>query len=102
MRKERHNYTAKEKVSIIKQHLVERLPVSELCDKHDLQPNVFYRWLKEFFDNGAAAFDKDQSRIDNAQSEKIKKLEQKIAQKDNVLAELMYEHVQLKKSLGED
>lgn len=102
MRKERHNYTAKEKVSIIKQHLVERLPVSELCDKHDLQPNVFYRWLKEFFDNGAAAFEKDQSRIDNAQSEKIRKLEQKIAQKDNVLAELMYEHVQLKKSLGED
>lgn len=102
MRKERHNYTAKEKVSIIKQHLVERLPVSELCDKHNLQPNVFYRWLKEFFDNGAAAFEKDVSRIDNAQSEKIRKLEQKIAQKDNVLAELMYEHVQLKKSLGED
>ena len=102
MRKERHNYTAKEKVSIIKKHLVERLPVSELCEKHDLQPNVFYRWLKEFFDNGAAAFEKDVSRKDNAQSEKIRKLEQKIAQKDNVLAELMYEHVQLKKSLGED
>ncbi|OQB09059.1 MAG: Transposase [Parcubacteria group bacterium ADurb.Bin216] len=101
MRKNRHNYTAKEKVAIIKQHLVEHTTVSELCEKYKLQPTVFYRWLKEFFDNGAAAFEKDTSRKKNTQSEQIKKLEQKIAQKDSVLAELMYEHVQLKKNLGE-
>lgn len=101
MRKNRHNYTAKEKVSILKQHLVEHIAVSELCEKHKLQPTVFYRWLKEFFDNGAAAFEKDVSQREGVQSQKINILEQKIAQKDSVLAELMYEHVQLKKSLGE-
>jgi len=25
-------------------------------EKHGLQPTVFYRWQKEFFENGAAAF----------------------------------------------
>ncbi|MFH1216892.1 MAG: transposase, partial [Pseudomonadota bacterium] len=58
MRKQRKNYTGKEKVYILKRHLVDREPVSDLCDKYDLQPTVFYRWQKEFFENGASAFEK--------------------------------------------
>ncbi|MEO8592643.1 MAG: helix-turn-helix domain-containing protein [Candidatus Solibacter sp.] len=29
--------------------------VSKLCDELGLPPTVFYRWQKEFFENGAAA-----------------------------------------------
>ncbi|RXK88270.1 transposase, partial [Chlorobaculum sp. 24CR] len=58
MRKQRKNYTPQEKVAILKRHLVDRVPVSDLCDQHGLQPNVFYRWQKEFFENGSAAFEK--------------------------------------------
>ncbi|TNJ34104.1 hypothetical protein FGF68_10390 [Prosthecochloris vibrioformis] len=47
MRKQRKNYTAQEKVFIIKRHLVDQVPVSDLCDEYNLQPNVFYRWQKE-------------------------------------------------------
>jgi hypothetical protein len=32
-------------------------PISKLCDKLGLQPTVFYRWQKEFFENGASAFE---------------------------------------------
>jgi transposase-like protein len=32
------------------------LTVSDLCEELALQPTVFYRWQKEFFENGAAAF----------------------------------------------
>ena len=56
MKKQRKQYTAEEKVAILRRHLVEQVPVSELCDKLGLQPTVFYRWQKEFFENGAAAF----------------------------------------------
>lgn len=56
MRKERKNYTAEEKVAILKRHLVDKEPISRLCDELGLQPTVFYRWQKEFFENGAAAF----------------------------------------------
>ena len=36
MRKKRHNYTPEEKVSILRRHLVDHVPVSDLCDKHQL------------------------------------------------------------------
>ena len=56
MRKERKHYTAEEKVAILRRHLLDKVPVSDLCDELGLQPTVFYRWQKEFFENGAAAF----------------------------------------------
>ena len=101
MRKKRHNYTAKEKVSLLKRHLVDQVPVSDLCDEYQLQPTVFYRWLKEFFENGAAAFEKDNSRKKNAEEKLIQKLEAKLQTKNEILSELLEEHIQLKKELGE-
>src|SRR5580765_6511959 len=56
MRKERKHYTAEEKVAILRRRLLDKVPVSDLCEELGLQPTVFYRWQKEFFENGAAAF----------------------------------------------
>ena len=100
MGKKRKNYSAEEKVSILKKHLVEKEPVSDLCDKYNLQPTVFYRWQKQFFENGAVAFQR-QSNKNSRIERKVTLLEQKITQKNEVLAELMEEHIALKKSLGE-
>ena len=52
----RKKYTAEEKVRILRLHLVEKRAVSDICDEIGLNPNVFYRWQKQFFENGAAAF----------------------------------------------
>lgn len=101
MRKQRKNYTPQEKVAILKRHLVDQVPVSDLCDQHGLQPNVFYRWQKEFFENGSAAFEKQQSSLNKAEQKKIEQLEAKLRNKNDVLSELMEEHVKLKKELGE-
>ena len=56
MRKERKHFTPEEKVAILRRHLVDKIPVSELCEELVLRPTVFYRWQKELFENGAAAF----------------------------------------------
>jgi transposase len=56
MRKERKHHTAEEKVVILRRHLLDKVPVSDLCEEHGPQPTVFYRWQKEFFENGASAF----------------------------------------------
>jgi transposase len=56
MRKELNHYTGEEKVAILRRHLLDKVPISDLCDELGLQPTVFYRWQKEFFENGAAAF----------------------------------------------
>ena len=100
MKKTRKHYTAEEKVAVLRRHLLEQEPISKLCDELGLQPTVFYRWQKEFFENGAAAF-QAKARSDQAEKERIEFLEKKIQRKDEVLAELMGEYVALKKELGE-
>ena len=101
MRKKRRNYTAHEKVAILKRHLMEQVPVSDLCDEYHLQPTVFYRWQKEFFENGAASFEKASSRQKQAEQKRIHQLEAKLQVKNEVLSELMEEHIRLKKERGE-
>jgi transposase len=100
MKKQRKQYTPEEKVAVLRRHLLEREPISKLCDELGLQPTVFYRWQKEFFENGAAAFEQRARPNHSAEQERISFLEKKIQTKDEVLAELMAEHVALKKEIG--
>ena len=46
MKKQRKHYTPEEKVAILRRHLLEKEPISKLCDELGLQPTVFYRWQK--------------------------------------------------------
>ena len=103
MRKERKHYIAEEKVAVLRRHLLDKVPVSDLCEELGLQPTVFYRWQKEFFENGAVAFQAKErpSRQGEEKQKRIEFLEKKVQTKNEVLAELMAEHVALKKSLGE-
>ena len=103
MNKQRRHFAGTEKVAIPKRHLVDKVPISDLCDELGLYPNQLYGWLKDFFENGQAAFDNGRKTkaVDNAKDKKIEQLEAKLTRKNEVLAELMEEHTQLKKSLGE-
>ena len=56
MANKRKKFSPEEKVRLLRLHLIEKEPVSDICDRHGLNPNVFYRWQKIFFENGAAAF----------------------------------------------
>ena len=101
MKKTRKHYSGEEKVAILRRHLLEQEPVSKLCDELGLQPTVFYRWQKEFFENGAAAFQVKARSDRQVEQERIESLEKLIQRKDEVLAELMAEHIALRKELGE-
>ena len=96
-------FSAAEKVVILKKHLVEKVPVSDLCDEYKTHVNTFYHWIKIFFENGAAAFQansKPKAAAD-AKDKKIEQLEAKLIRKNEVVAELLEAHTSLKKSLGE-
>jgi transposase len=41
MEKTRRQFSPQQKVAILREHLVEHVPVSELCDKHQLPPTLF-------------------------------------------------------------
>src|ERR1035437_9043171 len=101
MGKQRKHYSGEEKVAILRRHLLDKVPISDLCEELGLQPTVFYRWQKEFFENGAAAFQGKGRPDPQAGQQRIELLEKKIQTKDEVLAELMAEHIALKKSLRE-
>jgi transposase len=103
MTRQRRHFSGPEKVAALKRHLVEKVPVSDLCDELGIAPNLFYRWQKEFFENGHAAFDdgRKSKASEDAKDKKIEQLEAKLQRKNEVLGELMEEHVQLKKELGE-
>ena len=106
MTKKRKRFTADEKVRLLRLHLLEKVPVSDVCDENGVNPNMFYRWQKQFFENGAAAFEPSahgrKGQKITSLEEKNTRLQAKLAGKDEVIAEIMASHVQLKKSLGED
>ena len=62
---------------------------------------MFYRWQKEFFENATAAFDPRTRCVSDSKDRRIALLEQKFQRKRGVLSELMDEHIELKKELGE-
>ena len=103
MSKHRRHFAGTEKVAILKRHLLDKVPVSDLCDELGLYPNQVYGWLKEFFENGHAAFDngRKSKAVDDAKERKIEQLEAKLTRKNEVMAELMEALTEQKKSLGD-
>jgi transposase len=101
MSKSRKHYTAAEKVAILRRHLVERVPISDVCVQHGISVSMFYNWQNQFFQNGAAAFERDRRASSKDQDRVIAALREKVQRKNEVVAKLMEEHVKLKKELGE-
>ncbi len=104
MPKKYKKFSPEEKVRLLRLHLIEKEPVSDICDASGINPNVFYKWQKLFFENGTAAFAQTGRKNGHSKAleNKISKLQAKLSSKDEVIAEIMASHVQLKKSLGED
>jgi transposase-like protein len=102
MSKSRRKFSSEEKVRILRRHLVDKVALSDLCDEYNLHPTQFYRWQKAFFEKGASAFDRQPKSKNNKYQRRIASLEEKLSQKDEVIAEIMQAHVSLKKKLGHD
>lgn len=99
--KQKH-YQPAEKVAIIREHLVEKVPVSDICDKYGIYPSVYYRWQQQFFAEGEKAFSAtNEGQVVKQLKQEVAELEVKLARKDEVLGEVMEEYVTLKKSVGE-
>ena len=103
MNRPRRHFPGPERVAILKRHLVEKVPVSDLCDELGIGPSQFYRWQKELFENGHAAFENNRKSkaIEGSKQRRIEQLEAKLQRKNEVLSELMEEYTKLKKELGE-
>ena len=105
MAKKYKKFSPEEKVRLLRLHLIEKEPVSDICDRHGINPNVFYKWQKLFFENGATAFAQTGNGRKDVHAKKLERqnaqLRAKLVNKDEVIAEIMASHIELKKSLGE-
>jgi transposase len=100
-RRKRRHFSSEDKLRILRLHLLEARPISDLCEEHDIHPTLFYQWQKSFFENGALALE-GKRRALCADQQTIARLREKLRHKDEVLAEIAAEMVRLKKELGED
>lgn len=101
--KKRRHHSTDQKVSLLKRHHLEKVPVSDLCDEARMQPSVFYYWQKQLFENAGTALEAPKRKASREQEleERIHQLEAKLARKDQVIAEVTEELVRTKKELGD-
>jgi transposase-like protein len=99
--RERRHFSPQQKVTIVKRHLVDGVPISDLCDEYHIQPAQFYLWQKQLFENGATAFERKTKASGPTPAERqVEALRAKLVTKNEVIAELMEENVSLKKLDG--
>ena len=46
-KKTKKHYSGKEKMSILRKHLIEKVSVSEICDKYEIAPSVLVQMEME-------------------------------------------------------
>lgn len=105
-KKNRRHLAVDKKAELLRQHLADKRPVSEICTENDLQPSVFYGWVRQLLDNAPAALANGRQPKTNAREVELQaendRLRAKLARKDGVIAELSEELVASKKNSGDD
>jgi transposase len=88
-----------DKVKALKRHLLEKVPVSQVCDELGIAPSLFYLWQAKLFEHAEQALNGSRKRPQaTKEQQRIALLEQRLRQREEALAELMSEHVALKKT----
>jgi transposase-like protein len=103
MSERRRKYSAEQKVTILREHLKNGISVSELCEKHGIHPNLFYKWERQLFEGALGTFSGEGSgnEAHGRETARERKLEEKVTRQQEVIAWLTEENLKLKKTNGE-
>lgn len=97
MNEKRQRFNPEKKVEILREHLKNQVPISELCKRYGIHPNIFYRWEKQFFEGGIAIFSGKHRDGGNGKA-KEQRFQEKITKQQEVIVWLTEENLRLKKS----
>jgi len=95
-RQTRKKYSAEEKIRIVLEGLRGEESIAELCRREGINPNMYYKWSKEFLEAGKARLTGDTKR--QATSSEVDELREENEQLKQVVAELLLNNRVLKKS----
>ena len=108
MSRTRRMFTSTQKAEIVRRHLQDQVPVSELAAELDVQPSQIHQWVQAALAQIERAFEKpgkkpkrSAAKLEQLKDRKIYQLEQKLNLKNEVIAELMEENVKAKKLNGD-
>lgn len=94
-------FSPEQKAEVVMAHLIDGVQISEVCERHQINVNLFYRWQAEFRQNAAAAFRKPDVRKHKAERRKVDQLEGLLQEKDGIIAYVTAELMKSKKKTGE-
>ncbi len=106
MGKNRRSFSDEFKASVVRRHVGGKVPVSDLAAELDVQPSLIHLWVKQVLDQAEKAFERSKgpkrgNMVGDRDKLRIAQLEAKLANKNEVIAELMEENVKAKKANGE-
>jgi transposase-like protein len=110
--RKRRNFGDDQKAAIVRRHLADKVPVSDLADEYQVQPSMIYLWIKQVLDQAERAFQQPAGKRGRARQDakdrriteleaRLAKQEAKLVQKNEVISELMEENVRAKKANGD-
>lgn len=87
------------KTKILKEHLEDGKPVSDLAEKYGVHVNAIYTWKKQLFEQNVPQVQKERKKeiAENAKDARISELESKLNKRDELIAELLADNIDLKK-----
>jgi transposase len=97
-RRTRKKYGTEEKIRIVLEGLRGESSIAELCRREGLNPNVYYKWSKEFLEAGKKRLQGDTVR--EATSTEVVDLKKENDQLKALVAELSLKNRVLKESLN--
>jgi transposase-like protein len=96
---QRKHVSPEQKVMILRELLENQVPLSDLSEKYGVHPNVLHRWKKELFEGAVSTFARKNGKVSGKEARELERLTAKLKQKDELIAELVQDNIELKKSI---
>jgi transposase len=97
-RQTRKQYSSEEKIRIVLEGLRGEESIATICRREGINPNLYYKWSKDFLEAGKKRLSGDTVR--EANSEEVSTLRNENEQLKQLVAELSLKNRVLKKSLS--
>lgn len=90
---------------ILREHLENSIPISDLAEQYDVHPNAIYKWKKQLFESASdnlSVKSKKQTKKQSMAEKRIAELERLLAVRESLITELVEDNITLKKNLRGD
>jgi len=101
MKEKRKNYSAAQKVSIVRELLEGGHSESEISEKYKIHTSQLVRWKKQLFEGAVDTFNRTTEKTDETHEQEVESMKSKLSHKDGIIEELLEDNLRFKKKVGD-